>query len=90
MNTTRVSNFFIETRVVSYSESLASQGFLFFAHDPEVGFDNERETRNCLAILGADEGYLSNQKTPLHYKSRAVRSAEGACLAFSGAGRDCE
>ena len=32
MNTTRVSNFFIETRVVSYTESLASQGFPLFLH----------------------------------------------------------
>ena len=30
MNTTRVSNFFIEIRVVSYLESLAIQGFPFF------------------------------------------------------------
>ena len=32
LNTTRVSNFFIETRVVSYTESLASQGFPLFLH----------------------------------------------------------
>ena len=55
-------------------------------HASKTGFDDEREMWNCLAILGADEKYLSNQKAPLHYGSRAVRSAEGACSIFSGAG----
>lgn len=36
MNTTRVSNFFIGTRVVSYSESLALQGFPLFINNPDA------------------------------------------------------
>ena len=36
LNTTRVSNFFIGTRVVSYSESLALQGFPLFINNPDA------------------------------------------------------
>ena len=36
MNTTRVSNFFIGTRVVSYLESLALQGFPLFINNPDA------------------------------------------------------
>ena len=36
VNTTRVSNFFIGTRVVSYSESLALQGFPLFINNPDA------------------------------------------------------
>jgi len=32
MNTSRVSNFFIETRLVSYSESLWYKAFRFFMY----------------------------------------------------------
>ena len=34
MNTTRISNFFVETRVVTYSESLILQGFPLFYVQP--------------------------------------------------------
>lgn len=36
LNTTRVSNFFIGTRVVSYLESLALQGFPLFINNPDA------------------------------------------------------
>lgn len=36
MNTTRVSNFFIGTRVVPYLESLALQGFPLFINNPDA------------------------------------------------------
>ena len=36
VNTTRVSNFFIEIRVVSYAENLALQGFPLFINNPDA------------------------------------------------------
>ena len=36
LNTTRVSNFFIGTRVVSYSESLALQGVPLLINNPDA------------------------------------------------------
>ena len=43
MNATRISNFFVETRVVTYSESLAMQGFpLFYVQPLHI-----RKHQNC-------------------------------------------
>ena len=39
MNTTRISNFFAEIRVVSYSESLALQGFPLFINNPDASWN---------------------------------------------------
>ena len=55
MNTIRVSKFFIETRMVSYSESPAVQGFLLFLCIAYI----YRETSKCEDVFICQRCYMN-------------------------------
>lgn len=80
MNTTRVSNFFIGTRVVSYSESLAMQGFpLFYVHPMHI-----RKHQNCKDVFKCRHRYM-NMAFRYSYFDMLLQTLAVSCIsAFDG------
>ena len=80
LNTTRVSNFFIGTRVVSYSESLAMQGFpLFYVHPMHI-----RKHQNCKDVFKCRHRYM-NMAFRYSYFDMLLQTLAVSCIsAFDG------
>ena len=86
MNTTRVSNFFIGTRVVSYSESLAMQGFpLFYVHPMHI-----RKHQNCKDVFKCRHRYM-NMAFRYSYLDMLLQTLVVSCIsAFDGGELHCK
>lgn len=82
LNTTRVSNFFIEIRVVSYLESLAIQGFPFFC----VWLMCIGKHQNCEDVFIRRHRYM-NTAFRYSYFDMLLQTLAVSCIsAFDGGG----
>ena len=86
MNTTRVSNFFIEIRVVSYLESLAIQGFPLFC----VWLMCIGKHQNCEDVFKLQHRYM-NAAFRYSYFDMLLQTLAVSCIsAFDGGEPRCK
>ena len=81
LNTTRVSNFFIEIRVVSYLESLAIQGFPFFC----VWLMCIGKHQNCEDVFIRRHRYM-NTAFRYNYLDMLLQTLAVSCISASDVG----